>query len=82
MDLNRNVYEGWTPQDFIDSLEDSFQCIMRGRSWQAPFETKEKVIEWVTSNQPYYKKKVPEVIKHFWDEAKYFIKNKDTCAFL
>ena len=39
--LERIVWEGWTVQDFIDELEPQIDMIMRGESWQKPFESKE-----------------------------------------
>lgn len=64
-DMNRNVYEGWTPQNFIDELEPSFKRIMQGNSIKKPFNSKEDVKEWLRDNQPYYKKNIPEVINYF-----------------
>ena len=59
MDLNRNVWEGWTPQLFIDDLEITFPFA------KASLKTKEDVKKWCKSEQPYYKKHIPEVAKHF-----------------
>lgn len=64
-DLHRNVYEGWTPQDFIDELEPQVQMIMSGQSWQSPFQNKKELEDWCKDNQPYYKKKIPEVVNYF-----------------
>lgn len=68
MDMNRNVYEGWTPQDFIDELEPFVEQIMAGNAITKPFKTKEELAKWCCDNQPYYKKKVPEVINYFAKE--------------
>lgn len=67
--LQRNVYEGWTPQDFIDDLEPTFDMIMSNRSHVNPFKTKQEVREWCKDNQPYYKKHIPEVANHFIKKA-------------
>lgn len=64
-DMNRNVWEGWTPQDFINELESSLDVIMEGKSWQKKFENKKDMVEWIKSNQPYYKKSIPEVNNYF-----------------
>ena len=64
-DMNRNVWEGWTPQDFINELESSLDMIMEGKSWQKKFENKKDMVEWIKSNQPYYKKSIPEVNNYF-----------------
>ena len=72
MDMTRNVYEGWTPQDFIDELEVSVNMIMTNNSFIKPFKTKKELEDWCKDNQPYYKKKVPEVVYYF--ATKYGIK--------
>lgn len=64
-DMNRNVWEDWTPQDFINELEPSLSVIMEGKSWQKKFENKKDMVEWIKSNQPYYKKSIPEVNNYF-----------------
>ena len=64
-DMNRNVWEGWTPQDFINELEPSLDMIMEGKSWQKKFENKKDMVEWIKSNQPYCKKSIPEVNNYF-----------------
>lgn len=61
MENNRHVWEGWTVQDFIDDLEITFQF--------QKFETKDQVKKWCKSEQPYYKKHIPEVVKHFIQKA-------------
>ena len=57
MDNNRHIWEGWTPQDFINELEIGFEY--------QEFKSKDELKEWCKNNQPYYKKHVPEVYKHF-----------------
>ncbi len=44
--LQRHIWEGWTPQDFIDELEPSFNQIMNGFSWKAPFKDREDLKNW------------------------------------
>jgi hypothetical protein len=61
MDNSRHIWEGWTVHDFIDNLEVTF-----------PFQTfhsKDDVKKWCKSEQPYYKKHIPEVAKHFIKKA-------------
>ena len=45
-DLNRHIYEGWTPQSFIDDLEPQFWMIQQNRSWKKPFNNREEVKKW------------------------------------
>ena len=40
INLQRNVYEGWTPQNFIDELEPTIKMIMKNNSYIKPFENK------------------------------------------
>lgn len=63
--LQREVWEGWTVQGFIDELSDQIDMIMRGESWQKPFRTKEELARFIKENQPYHKKTIPEVNSYF-----------------
>lgn len=66
-DLDRDIYEGWTPRDFINELEPQFGYAVNR------FNSKDDVKEWCMSNQPYYKKYIPEVVSYFvkkWESAK------------
>lgn len=63
--LQRVVWEGWTPQTFIDALSDEIAMIMSGESWRKPFNTKEEMVAYIVDNQPYYKKPIPEVNEYF-----------------
>lgn len=65
MNLERNIYEGWRPIDFINELEPSFIAIMSGQSWYKPFKTSDELKKWCMDNQPYYKKHIPEVFNYF-----------------
>jgi hypothetical protein len=69
MSNDRHIGEGWTVQAFIDELEPTFNMIMDNNSWQKPFKSKEEVKTWCKENQPYYKKHIPEVAKHFIQKA-------------
>jgi len=68
--LQRHIWEGWTPQDFIDELEPSFNQIMNGFSWKAPFKDREDLKNWCMDEQPYYKKYIPEVVDYFFAKMK------------
>jgi len=65
MNLDKNIWEGWTAQNFIDELEPSFILIMSGQSWQKPFKTSDDLKQWCKDNQPYYKKHISEVYNYF-----------------
>lgn len=68
--LHRDIWEGWTPQDFIDELSDEIHMIMTGNSWREPFKTKRELIDYIKDNQPYYKKSIPEVNAYFVNKYK------------
>lgn len=55
--LDREIWEGWTIQAFIDELEVTFQF--------KTFDSKEELKQWCMDEQPYYKKHIPEVYNHF-----------------
>ena len=74
IDYNREIWEGWTVQDFIDDLEPTFDLIMSGNSYVKPFKTRKEVLDWCTDNQPYYKKPIPDVINYFVQKYKTRIK--------
>jgi len=43
MNMNRHVWEGWTPQNFVDELSPTFEMIQRGESWRKPFKDEKEV---------------------------------------
>lgn len=63
--LNRVIWEGWTPQNFIDELTMEIDMIMSGESFIKPFKTKAELAKYTKENQPYYKKTIPEVNNYF-----------------
>ena len=65
MSLNKEIWEGWTVQAFIDELEWSIKASMSGQSRQTKFQSKEELKKWCMDNQPYYKKHIPEVVNYF-----------------
>ena len=65
MNLDKHIWEGWTPRLFIEELEPSVNMIMTNQSWQKPFTSKQELKDWCKDNQPYYKKHVPEVVNYF-----------------
>jgi hypothetical protein len=69
--MNRHIWEGWTVQDFINELEVTFDIIQsNAREFDtSTFKTKQDVKEWCKSEQPYYKKHIPEVCNYFTKKA-------------
>ena len=68
MNLEKHIWEGWTVNDFIYELSDTMNLVMRYN----PLKTRGEVKKWCMSNQPYYKKYIPEVVDYFTE--KYNIK--------
>ena len=68
--MNKHIWEGWTVQDFVDSLEPEFDLIMSGGSWRKPFKDEKELKAWCMDNQPYYKKYIPEVVNYFKKKLK------------
>lgn len=69
MNLDRHVWEGWTPRLFIQELEPIFNMIMGNQSWRKPFTSKEEIKYWCKNEQPGYKKHIPEVANYFIKKA-------------
>ena len=65
ININKEVWEGWTVGDFIEELEPLVDMVMSGISWNKPFKNKAELAEWCKDNQPYYKKSIPEVVTYF-----------------
>lgn len=63
--LDKHIWEGWTVRDFINALEDEINMIMTNHSYIEPFENKDALAKYCADNQPYYKKRIPEVINYF-----------------
>jgi len=62
MDRDKHIWEGWTVGDFIDDIEVTFNY----RSKYSNFwKSKEDLKKWIISEQPYYKKHIPEVYNYF-----------------
>jgi hypothetical protein len=61
MNYQKHIWEGWTIQDFINDLEISFKY--------RTFKNKKQLKNWCKSEQPYYKKHIPEVYKHFLNKT-------------
>jgi hypothetical protein len=58
MNRKKHIWEGWTVGNFIDDIEPFFNR-------HNGFESRHELKKWVASNQPYYKKHIPEVYKYF-----------------
>ena len=63
--MDRHIREGWTVGAFIRELAPQVEMIMSGQSWRKPFRNKQELADWCRDNQPYYKKRIPEVNSHF-----------------
>lgn len=70
IDLDKHIWEGWRVGDFINELQPMLDQMYENHKWynygsDEPFMTKEQIREWCKDNQPYYKKRIPEVANYF-----------------
>lgn len=65
INYNKEIFESWTVQDFINELEPEIDAIMTNKSWVKLFKNKAQLKCYCIDNQPYYKKHIPEVVEHF-----------------
>lgn len=61
MNLNREIWEGWTPINFIKEIEPILDMIMAGEAIYPPAKNKSELSKYITDNQPGYKKRIPKV---------------------
>jgi hypothetical protein len=59
--MNKHIWEGWTVGSFIEELELPFR-------YHQKFKSRDEVKKWAMSEQPYYKKYIPEVVDYFWEK--------------
>lgn len=69
MNMDREIWEGWTPRDFIAFLEPLADMTAAGHGIVRPWKNRQELAAWCASNQPGYKEVIPEVVEHF--AAKY-----------
>ena len=65
MDMDREIWEGWTVRDFIAELEPLADIVMSGHGIDRPWKDKKELAKWCAYNQPYYKKQIPDVVEYF-----------------
>lgn len=65
VDPNKEIWEGWTVQSFIDDLEPQINQIYEGNSIYKPFKNRQELKKWCMDNQPYYKNYIPDVVNYF-----------------
>lgn len=65
IELDEHVWEGWTVGDFINELAPQLELIQAGKSWHKPFTDIESMAKWCAENQPYYKRRIPGVVRYF-----------------
>ena len=62
MNRDKHIWEGWTVGDFVDDINPMFN--MHGK-----FKSKAELKKWVASEQPYYKKHIPDVYNYFLQKS-------------
>ena len=61
MNLEKEIWEGWTVQNFIDDIDFAIDSAFKAGNIRNREELKRCCID----NQPYYKKYIPEVVEYF-----------------
>tara|TARA_Y100000033_G_scaffold3604_1_gene3091 strand:+ start:82 stop:309 length:228 start_codon:yes stop_codon:yes gene_type:complete len=73
MNRDKHIWEGWTVNDFIESVEPFFKSQMDGGLWGlnhcGGFKDKKHLKKFIKENQPYYKKHIPEVYNYFLNKS-------------
>ena len=65
INFSKHIWEGWTVQDFIDDLAPVIEMIQTGNAIHKVMTTKDQMKVYCMSNQPYYKKYIPDVVNFF-----------------
>ena len=65
MNRDKHIWEGWTVGDFIDDIEPTFDMVNSGNAKNWSKQKKKALKSWVSGEQPYYKKHIPEVYNYF-----------------
>ena len=73
MDFYREVWEGWTPKDFIDEIRGVLDEIMGSQTSRRKPRTRSALIRTIVDLQPYYKRRIREVEDYFFQEI-WFLK--------
>ena len=68
MNINKHIWEGWRVIDFIKEIEPTFDRINNNYN-NSGFKCRKELKKWVSSEQPYYKKHIPEVYKYFLNKT-------------
>lgn len=63
MNMDKEVWEGWTVSDFVNEISP----IIKFKTFKDRAELK----KWCMSEQPYYKKYIPEVVDYFDSRVNY-----------
>ena len=64
---DRHVWEGWTVRAFIKDIEMFFDA--KGTRYWAD-KSRNDIKKWCMSEQPHYKKYIPEVVDYFYEKSK------------
>lgn len=65
INYDKHIWEGWRVIDFINELKPQLDMIMKGDSWQKPFNNRKDLAKWCADNQPCHKKVISEVVEYF-----------------
>lgn len=67
INFNKHIWEGWTVQDFIEDIEYSMDIAVQEQRRRGNPIDREFIRKTTSSQQPYYKKVIPDVVNYFCD---------------
>ena len=65
INMDRYVWEDGLSERSSGKLAPQVEMIMSGQSWRGTFQEQTELADWCRDNQPYYKKRIPEVNSYF-----------------
>ena len=70
VDVEKHIWEGWRVIDFINHIEPTLEIILSNHRDsfycdKKPFKSRDEFKTWVKTEQPYYKKYIPDVVSYF-----------------
>lgn len=65
IDYDKHIFEGWRVKDFIEELDEVIDIFISNSNEFHKTVTKDDLKKFIADNQPYIKKAIPEVVKHF-----------------
>ena len=68
VNLNKEIWEGWTVGSIYKDVKPIADMIQRGESWKKPFKSQKDVAEWFKNDYPNWKKAANDIAKLLGDD--------------